>query len=79
MYVTGRSLLERFQKAILMKARHSALHAEYSAEFQEEDIAAWSLAISVWEQDRTKPNPFKDTESRMSSCSRSHTVLIPIS
>ncbi|KAF9487229.1 hypothetical protein BDN71DRAFT_1352054, partial [Pleurotus eryngii] len=54
----GMSLHARFQKAVSMSARHTALHDEYSAEFTEENIAAWKQMIIDWESDRTKPNPF---------------------
>lgn len=62
--VPGRSLLARFQKAVLMCARHAALHTEYTAEFDEDTVTAWQLAISEWESDRTKPNPFEVKETR---------------
>lgn len=63
----GSSLHARFQKAVSMSARHTALHDEYSAEFTEENIAAWKQMIVDWESDRTKPNPFEETDTRMSS------------
>ncbi|KAF7440215.1 hypothetical protein PC9H_000559 [Pleurotus ostreatus] len=65
----GNSLHGRFQKAISMSARHTALHDEYTAEFNEEDITAWKQMIIDWESDRTKPNPFEeiDTYSSMAA------------
>ena len=57
----GNSLLTRFTKAVQMRARHTALHAEYTAEFRSDDITAWKAMITAWERDRTNPNPFEDT------------------
>ncbi|KAF7441031.1 hypothetical protein PC9H_001380 [Pleurotus ostreatus] len=62
----GKSLLSHYQKAILMSARHAALHAEYSAEFSEADLTAWTQLIIDWEIDRSKPNPFEEKEKHRS-------------
>ncbi|KAJ8515304.1 hypothetical protein ONZ45_g7245 [Pleurotus djamor] len=57
-----RSLLERLQTAVKMKARHVALHAEYTETFAAERVATWRQALSAWERDSTKPNPFVDKD-----------------
>ncbi|KAL4259306.1 CxC2-like cysteine cluster KDZ transposase-associated domain-containing protein [Pleurotus pulmonarius] len=62
----GKSLLGHYQKAVLMSARHAALHAEYSAEFSEADLTAWKQMIVDWETDRTNPNPFEEKEKHWS-------------
>ncbi len=46
-----------------MRARHLALHNEYTAEFKHEDIEQWTTMMKVWEADRSKPNPFEETET----------------
>ncbi|KAF9494569.1 hypothetical protein BDN71DRAFT_1431646 [Pleurotus eryngii] len=56
----------RFQKAVSMSARHTALHDEYTTEFNEEDITVWKQMIVDWESDRTKPNPFEETDTYLS-------------
>ncbi|KAF4586452.1 hypothetical protein EYR38_010728 [Pleurotus pulmonarius] len=61
-----KSLLGHYQKAVLMSARHAALHAEYSAEFSEADLTAWKQMIVDWETDRTNPNPFEEKEKHWS-------------
>ncbi|KAG5219690.1 hypothetical protein IMY05_C4794000100 [Salix suchowensis] len=49
-----------------MSARHTALHDEYTTEFNEEDITVWKQMIVDWESDRTKPNPFEETDTYLS-------------
>ncbi|KAF9501090.1 hypothetical protein BDN71DRAFT_1555892 [Pleurotus eryngii] len=62
----GNSLHARFQKVVSMSARHTALHDEYTTEFNEEDITIWKQMIVDWESDRTKPNPFEETNTYLS-------------
>lgn len=49
-----------------MKGRHVSLHADYTAEFKDEEITAWSSMITRWEQDQTNPNPFEENDTCMS-------------
>ena len=63
----GEYFLSRFTEAIKMKARHQALHAEFSAAFSADDIRTWSAALQAWEHDPTKTNPFVDDEGGKSA------------
>ncbi|KAJ8468439.1 hypothetical protein ONZ45_g17240 [Pleurotus djamor] len=57
----GTSFLSRFTEAIKLKARHRALHVEFSAAFSDEDVRAWPCDIQ-W----PRRNPDEPTTSRES-------------
>ncbi|KAJ8457732.1 hypothetical protein ONZ45_g18198 [Pleurotus djamor] len=59
----GSSLHERLALAIRMKARHTALHTQFSAEFEPSDLRQWLSSLQAWENNRTKPNPFATKET----------------
>lgn len=45
-----------------MKEKHTAVNAKFNATLSEDLLSAWTQMISLWEHDRTKPNPYTYTE-----------------
>lgn len=47
-----------------MSARHSSLHAKFTATFPQEVTESWKAEILAWEKDPSKPNPYDDGEGQ---------------
>ncbi|KAF9487606.1 hypothetical protein BDN71DRAFT_1485287 [Pleurotus eryngii] len=56
----GTSLSKGLDEAVRMKARHSALHSQFTESFPLDVIHIWEREVSKWEKDPLKPNPFSD-------------------
>ena len=59
---TGNLLLKGLKKALVMKEKHTAVKAKFDATLSKDLLSAWTRMISLWELDRTKPNPYTYTE-----------------
>ncbi|KAJ8515113.1 hypothetical protein ONZ45_g7437 [Pleurotus djamor] len=59
----GSTLLQGLKQAIEMKARHTALHAQFTESFPRNIIQGWEAEVTAWERDTSQPNPFDDSSA----------------
>lgn len=56
----GHGLLEQFEKAIKMHARHETMFVTFTNRFDPKVIEKWDSMINDWDADSSKPNPYED-------------------
>ncbi|KAJ8497199.1 hypothetical protein ONZ45_g12161 [Pleurotus djamor] len=59
----GRALHVHLCRAITMRARHAALHVDFTASFEAPLVNRWRQSLTLWENDPSQPNPFEESDS----------------
>ncbi|KAF9054301.1 hypothetical protein BJ165DRAFT_1522843 [Panaeolus papilionaceus] len=55
----------KLKEAVTLSQLHTENFEKFSAMFNEEAVAQWEEMTFAWEQDRTKPNPYKEKDSTL--------------
>ncbi|KAI0060273.1 hypothetical protein BV25DRAFT_1871286 [Artomyces pyxidatus] len=55
-------LLKQLKEAVPALEKHQKLHEEATASFPPSVIQRWERMIEVWENDRSKPNPYREPD-----------------
>ncbi|KZT02330.1 uncharacterized protein LAESUDRAFT_762900 [Laetiporus sulphureus 93-53] len=63
------SMLTKIKNAIEERSTHVAAFKELSAALHTEHVAEWTVAITAWERNPSKPNPFQITQSAITQAS----------
>jgi hypothetical protein len=45
-----------------MREKHETHFAKFNARFTPETVSEWTKMVAIWENDRTKPNPYKEVD-----------------
>jgi Kyakuja-Dileera-Zisupton transposase len=64
----GSSFLKRLKEAYAMREKHRLIFQQFSSTFPPQTVQQWEKVIVEWENDKTKPNPYKERASSSSYC-----------
>ena len=56
----GSTLVAQLRMAILMHAKHQALHEAFTGRYHPDVVAKWEKMVVDWENDSNKENPYKE-------------------
>ena len=66
----GFSFLKCFKEAYAMRKRHRLIFQQFSSTFPLQKVQQWEMMILEWENNKMKPNPYKERASSSSYCFR---------
>ena len=55
--------MKRFKDACIMRKKHQDAFNTFSTTFKANTIAVWTKMVDDWVSDRTKPNPYEESQN----------------
>ena len=59
-------MLKKIQDAVPARNEHIVALQDLESGLPPEKVAAWTIAVDLWESDSSQPNPFESTTKSMS-------------